>query len=144
MKKFSRRTFASLLPALAASRASAQTSADGLPSKAYKFEDLPSKPNETTHTVSHAVLDGKTHSAFPVEVHVTELPAGASPHPPHQHIHEEMFLVQAGVVETTVNGKSERLGPGSVFYVHSMDLHGIRNPGPGRAEYFVVALGAKA
>jgi mannose-6-phosphate isomerase-like protein (cupin superfamily) len=138
--KPTRRSFALLLPALAA----AQPSADPLPSKAFKFEDLPSKPNDKTGSNSHTVLDGRTHSGFPVEVHVTELPAGASPHAPHKHVHEEMFMVQSGVVDVTVNGATTRLTPGSVCYVRSNDVHGIHNPGPGRAEYFVTALGAKS
>jgi quercetin dioxygenase-like cupin family protein len=140
--KYSRRNFGMLLPALAASQLPAQESSKRLPSKAYPFESLPTKVNATNE--SHAVLDGETHSGFPIEVHVTELPAGESPHPPHQHVHEEMFLMQKGVLDATVNGKTQRLTPGSVCYVNSNDLHGVRNPGPDRAEYFVVALGAKS
>jgi quercetin dioxygenase-like cupin family protein len=131
-----------LLTALAASRVPAQELSKRLSSNAFKFEDLPSKVNETN--TSHAVLDGETHSGFPIEVHVTELPPGQSPHPPHHHVHEEMFLMQAGILDATVNGKTQRLTPGSVCYVNSNDEHGVRNPGPDRAEYFVVALGPKS
>jgi mannose-6-phosphate isomerase-like protein (cupin superfamily) len=141
-KRYSRRNFGLLLPALAANRLPAQESSKRLPSKMFKFEDLPVKMNPTSN--GHAVLDGETHSGIPVEVHVTELPAGASPHPPHKHVHEEMFLIQAGVLDATVNGKTQRLTPGSVCYVNSNELHGVHNPGPDRAEYFVVALGAKS
>jgi mannose-6-phosphate isomerase-like protein (cupin superfamily) len=141
-RKYSRRSLGMLLPALAANRLSAQESSKRLPSRAFRFEDLPTKMAETGK--SHAVLEGETHSAIPVEVHVTELAAGGSPHPPHQHAHEEMFLMQAGIMDATVNGKTTRLTPGSVCYVNSNDLHGVRNPGPDRAEYFVVALGAKS
>lgn len=137
----SRRNFAMLLPALAATM-SAQAPSKRLPTKMLKFEDLPTKVSATSK--SHAVLDGETHTGFPVEVHVTELDAGGSPHPPHQHVHEEMFLLQAGQLEATVNGKTQLLTPGSVCYVNSGELHGVRNPGPGRAEYFVVALGQKS
>ena len=51
------------------------------------------------------------------------------PHPPHHHLHEEMFLVREGTLEATISGKSTRLGPGSVAFVGSNDEHGIRNPG---------------
>jgi len=54
------------------------------------------------------------------------------------------MMIQAGILDATVNGKTQRLTPGSVFYVNSNDEHGVRNPGPDRAEYFVVALGAKS
>jgi mannose-6-phosphate isomerase-like protein (cupin superfamily) len=140
--KTSRRMFSMLLPALAAARLPAQDSSKRLPSRAFPFEDLPVKLNAGNK--SHAVLDGETHSGFPIEVHVTELPAGHSPHPPHKHVHEEMFLIQAGILEATVSGKKTRLTPGSVCYVNSNEEHGVFNPGPERAEYFVVALGAKS
>jgi quercetin dioxygenase-like cupin family protein len=131
-----------LLPAAAASELRAQDSSKRLPSKMFPFADLPTKPGNGTK--SHAVLDGQTHTGYPVEVHVTELAAGKSPHPPHQHIHEEMFMLQSGQLEATVNGKTQRLTPGSVCYVNSNELHGILNPGPDPAEYFVVALGPKS
>ena len=144
--KFTRRRLAALLPAIAptvirAQQASNQQASRRLPSKAIKFEDMPVKISGQNKT--RAILDGETHSGFPVEVHETELPAGGSPHPPHQHISEEMFLIQEGLLDVTVNGNTTRLTPGSVFYVNSNDLHGVSNPGPKGARYFVVALGAK-
>jgi quercetin dioxygenase-like cupin family protein len=140
--KYSRRTFGRLLPAAAASQLQAQDSSKRLPSKMFPFADLPTKTGDGTK--SHAVLDGQTHTGYPVEVHVTELAAGKSPHPPHQHVHEEMFMLQSGQLDATVNGKTQRLTPGSICYVNSGDLHGIVNPGPDKAEYFVVALGPKS
>ena len=88
-------------------------------------------------------MDGETHTGFPIELHITELTAGKSPHPPHQHIHEEVMMVQSGLLDATVNGKTQRLNAGSIFYVASNDLHGVFNPGPDKAEYFVIALGPK-
>ena len=134
--KYSRRSLALLLPALAAAQSKQ------LGSKAFKFEDLPTKNGATSKT--HAVLDGETHSGFPIEVHVTELAAGGAPHPPHKHLNEEMFLIQSGALDVTVNGNTQRITAGSVFYVNSNELHGVQNPGPEKAEYFVVALGAKS
>jgi len=138
--KYSRRNFALLLPAIAA----AQDSAGTLPSKAYKFADLPAKVNEKTGSIGHSVFDGRTYNGYPLAVHITELPAGASPHPPHKHEHEEMFMIQTGVLEVMVNGKSQRIGAGSLFYVHSMEEHGVRNPGTERVQYFVTEIGAKS
>jgi mannose-6-phosphate isomerase-like protein (cupin superfamily) len=138
--KYSRRDLALLLPALAA----AQDTAKPLGSKAFKFEELPSKPNEKTKSVGHAVFNGATHSGYPVELHITDLPAGASPHPPHRHLNEEVFMIKSGTVEVTVNGVKNRITPGSVCYINSNDLHGIYNPGPEPAQYFVIALGPKS
>ncbi len=138
----SRRRWTMLLPAIVAGSVRAQQSSKRLPSKAIKFEDMAVKVSGENK--SRAILDGETHSGFPVEVHETELPAGGSPHAPHQHIHEEMFLVQDGLLDATVNGNTSLLTAGSVLYVNSNELHGVRNPGPKRNRYFVIALGAKA
>ena len=141
--KYSRRDLAILLPAALASTAAAQQEQHKrLPSKAIKFEDMPVRVSGANKT--RAILDGETHSGFPVEIHETELPAGGSPHAPHRHINEEMFLIQDGLLDVTVNGNVSRLTAGSLFYVNSNELHGVSNPGPNGARYFVVALGAKA
>lgn len=142
--EYSRRTFALLASALAARAQPAAPTLAKLASKAYRFENLPSKLNETTHSVSHAIFDGLTHSDFRVEVHETELPPGASPHPPHHHVHEEMFLVRTGELDAVVEGVTTHITPGSVFFVASNEEHGVTNPGPGRAVYFVVALGKES
>jgi len=134
---YSRRDLSLLLPALAAANAAAQKAA--LPSKAYAFADLPvrvSGPNK-----SRAILNGATRSAFPIELHMTELPPGGAPHPPHHHVHEEMVMIHEGTLEVTISGRSANLGPGSVAYVASGEEHGWRNVGTTRALYFVLALG---
>lgn len=137
-EKLSRRTLATLLPVLV-SALRAQNKR--LPSKVYPFAELPSKTSAAS--ISHAVLDGETNTGYPIEAHITELNAGASPHPPHQHVHDEMIFLQSGTIEATLNGKTERLTPGSLCYFHSNDLHAVHNPGPDRAVYFVIALGPK-
>ena len=137
MPIFSRRDLPFLLPALAAARASAQNSA--LPSKTYRFTDL--KVNATGENKLRPVLDGHTHSGFRVEVHLTELPPGGAPHPPHHHVHEEMILIKDGTMEVTISGKATTLGPGSVAYVASNEEHGWQNAGSTRALYFIVAIG---
>ena len=141
---FSRRDLAFLLPALAAAGAQAQTGATAakLPSKTFRFEDLPVKQNGKN--ASRAIMNGLTHSGFAIEVHETDLAPGEAPHAPHHHVHEEMVIVVEGTIEFTVNGTPARLGPGSVAYAASNDEHGQRNVGDGRARYVVVALGRDA
>ena len=135
---FSRRDFGLLLPAFAAAGvATAQTPA--LPSKTYAFDDLPVRNNGVNK--SRAVLDGKTHGGFPVDIHITELAPGLAPHPPHHHPHEEMIMIHEGTLEVTIAGRSTKLGPGSVAYVASNEEHGWHNVGIARAQYFVLALG---
>ena len=134
---YSRRDLGLLLPALAAASGAAQQKA--LPSKAFKYEDLPVRGNGPNK--SRAVLDGETHSGFPIEMHITELPAGQAPHPPHKHIHEEVLMLRSGMLDATILGQTTRVNAGSVLYLASNDLHGWRNPGPDPAQYFVMSLG---
>jgi mannose-6-phosphate isomerase-like protein (cupin superfamily) len=135
----SRRELCSILPSLMLAAQTGPAQAVVLPSKTYPFQSLPVRRDG--ENVFRAVFEGATHTGFPIELHETTLAPGGRPHPPHHHRHEEIFLIGAGKVEVTIAGKSSRLGPGSVAYVASNDEHGIRNPGPKRARYFVLALG---
>ena len=74
--KLSRRDLAVLLPALAAAQSAVAQSKDKptLASKAYRFEDLPVKVNGQNR--SRDVFNGKNHTGFPVDIHITELGSG--------------------------------------------------------------------
>ncbi|MGH7125120.1 MAG: cupin domain-containing protein [Stellaceae bacterium] len=109
-----------------------------LPSKVYKFEDLPVRGK------SRPVLRGETHAGVPIELHITELGPGERPHPPHHHVHEEMVMVKEGTLEVTISGKVTRIGPGGVAYVASNEEHGWSNAGGSRAMYFVFAIGRES
>ena len=138
----SRRDLNLLLPALAAQTAAAQDQKKLLPTKMFKYEELPVKANGQNK--GRAVLNGETHQGYSIELHMTELGPGQAPHPPHRHVHEEMVMLQSGTLETTVNGETTTLTPGSVGYIASNDLHGWRNPGSTPAQYFVIAFGGAA
>jgi mannose-6-phosphate isomerase-like protein (cupin superfamily) len=138
---YSRRDLTTLLPILLSAKAgnAAGTSAE-LPSKAYAFDKL--KTDKHDHgNIGHPILNGKSHSGCPLEIHITNLPPGGAPHPPHRHEHDEMILVQEGTMEVMIEGKTSRIGPGSLAYVHSNEEHGWRNVGTTRAQYFVIAVG---
>jgi len=135
---YSRRDLGLILPLLASAKAAAQTGKT-LASHAFKYDDLPVRVNGENK--SRAVLKAETHSGFPFELHLTELGPGQAPHPPHKHVHEEMLMLQDGVLDATINGQTTRITAGSVVYAASNEEHGWRNPGPGTAQYFVLALG---
>ncbi len=111
-----------------------------LPSKMYRHEDLPVKVSPNSANKSRAILDGKTHTGYRIEIHETELGPGLAPHPPHKHVHEELVIIREGLVEVTIKGESSRLGPGSVAYVASNEEHGWRNVGDTRASYTILTL----
>ena len=73
-----------------------------------------------------------------LEMHVTHLPVGKEPHPPHKHLEEELVIIKEGTLEAMQSGKIRRLGPGSVIFQASNQLHGVRNVGDGPAIYYVM------
>ena len=114
----------------------------GLPSATYPWENLPVRATNSAQ-VRH-ILKGKLATGESLEAHETTLAPGAAPHPPHHHVHSEMWLIREGTVELTINGASHVLGPGSLGFVRSNEEHGIKNVGTAPATYFVVAVGPGA
>ena len=135
----SRRNLCLMLPALAASAAYASEK-NALPSRVYKFNDLTA--NSSGKFTARSVLEGYTHDGCRIAMHESKLEAGAKPHPPHHHKHEEMFMLRDGTLEVTIGGKAFTVGPGDVVYVASNEEHGVRNVGSTAAQYFVLELGA--
>jgi quercetin dioxygenase-like cupin family protein len=85
-------------------------------------------------------MEGVNRSGYELELHLTELAPGSEPHPPHRHEHEEIVMLQRGLVDVTIDGKTTRLTPGSVVYVASNEFHGWRNVGTEPSVYFIIAL----
>ena len=135
--KYSRRDLSFLLPALAA--AARADEAAPVQSHVYRYGDLPVKKNGENET--RQVLDCATHGGFHVDLHLTGLGPGMAPHPPHKHAHEEVLMLQSGQLDVTIDSTTTRIEAGSVVWTASNQQHGWRNPGPGRAQYFVIALG---
>ena len=135
---FTRRFLIWTIPALAASEAFA---ADSKPLSSFMtpYDQLPAKSNGKSTT--RPILDGLTHSGDHLEVHETTLTPGSSPHPPHRHEHEELFLMMKGNLAVTIEGKTTVIGPGAAAFVHSGELHGVHNSGNEDTQYFVVATG---
>ena len=57
------------------------------------------------------------------------LPAGKTPHAPHTHPEEEVMIVESGHGEIFCDGKTTKIGPGSVMYTTPNAPHGITNTG---------------
>jgi quercetin dioxygenase-like cupin family protein len=69
---------------------------------------------------------------------VTTLNPGQISHPPHKHPNEELVIIGSGKIEATSNGKTRVLGPGSVIFNASNQLHGVKNVGDTPATYHVI------
>jgi quercetin dioxygenase-like cupin family protein len=140
--ELSRRGLCQTLPLLFGSLAFGATDDKPISSFATPFDQLPVHTGATS--TARSILNGQTHAGCHLEVHETTLAPGQMPHPPHQHEHEELFLIMRGQLEVTIAGNTTTIGPGSAAFVHSGELHSAKNTGPQPAQYFVVAVGKEA
>ena len=111
-------------------------------STVFDWNTLEAKATQTG--VRRDVMRAPTPTLDELEIHITTLNAGQVSHPPHQQAEEELLIVREGTVETLQNGKASRLGPGSVIFHSSNDLHNIRNVGDTPATYHVINWRATA
>jgi quercetin dioxygenase-like cupin family protein len=86
----------------------------------------------------HRFFQAPTATLDELEMHVTHLDPGKAPHPPHQHQAEELVIIKEGTLEAFQSGKTRKLGPGSVIFQASNQLHGVKNVGDKPAVYYVV------
>ena len=133
-----------MLPALAAAQAQEKSNAKKsdeklADSRVYRYSELPVKTNGQNQ--SRQVFDGATHTGYHVDLHLTDLGPGMASHAPHKHTHEEVVMLQSGQLDVTLGSVTTRVEAGSVVWAASNQEHSVRNPGPGRAQYFVMALG---
>jgi XRE family transcriptional regulator, regulator of sulfur utilization len=105
-------------------------------SSVFEWNSVIAKPTEVGSVRSFFKV--RTPTLEQLEVHVTTLNPGKSPHPPHRHPNEEMLIIRQGTVEALVNGEWKRVGPGSVIFFASNQLHGLRSVGPEPAVYHVI------
>jgi quercetin dioxygenase-like cupin family protein len=143
--ELTRRKLCSLVPALAAAGygiGGFAAQENSLPSAAYPFENMPVENSDRAQI--RKIIKGRLATGEQIEAHETTLPPNGYPHPPHHHVHSEMWLVREGTVELTINGTAHRLGAGGVGFVHSNEEHGIKNVGTVPATYYVVAIGPGA
>jgi quercetin dioxygenase-like cupin family protein len=105
-------------------------------STAVEWNEMEAKP--TNSGMSRKVFQAPTPTLDELECQITTLNSGQAPHAAHHHPDEELILIKEGTVETTLNGVSRVVGPGSVIFQASDEMHGLRNTGPTPATYFVV------
>lgn len=108
----------------------------------FQWNKLVAEPKETG--ARRGVTDLPTSTLANFECHVTTLKPGVAPHAPHRHPDEEIVLLTEGSLDVTVNGATTRIGPGSIVFVSSGDLHGWKNAGDTPATYYVMRLKTEA
>jgi mannose-6-phosphate isomerase-like protein (cupin superfamily) len=71
------------------------------------------------------------------------LDAGKTPHAPHTHAEEEVMIVETGRGEIFCDGKTTKVGPGSVMYTTPNAPHGITNTGDEPLTFYFVKWEAR-
>ena len=120
--------------ALTGIRVSSQSAVMG--SAIFDWNTMKAVPNQTGEV--RRIVQRPTATLDELEIHITTLKPGETPHAPHQHPAEELLIIKEGTVESLVNGELRRVGPGSIIFQASNQLHGIRNVGTTPATYHVI------
>jgi XRE family transcriptional regulator, regulator of sulfur utilization len=102
----------------------------------FDWNTIPAKPTDVGSVRSF--FNAPTATLEELELHVTTLDSGKMSHPPHRHPNEELIIIKQGTVETLQDGQWKRVGPGSVIFNASNQLHGLRNVGTDQAIYHVI------
>jgi len=87
-----------------------------------------------------SVVSSPTATLENLEIHITTLNPGQMPHPPHRHPNEELVIIDQGTVEALNTGAWKRIGPGSIIFNGSNEVHGLRNVGTTPALYHVINI----
>ena len=85
-----------------------------------------------------AYVDGDTPSSTKFVTGRFVLEPGQTPHKPHKHVEEEVMIVESGTGEIFCDGKTTRVGPGSVMYTTPDAPHGIVNTGEKPLTFYFV------
>jgi quercetin dioxygenase-like cupin family protein len=116
--------------------AAMQPKPEPLGSQVWDWKDMVAKPNANGEV--RTVVRAPTVTLDELEIHITTLKPGLASHAPHQHPNEEMLIVREGTVEALVDGQLKRVGPGSIIFQASNQLHNIKNVGDTPATYHVI------
>ena len=105
-------------------------------STVYDWSTADTKPNDWGRV--RQVMRTPTPTLDELEIHISTLNPGKSPHAPHQHQHEELLIIKDGTLETYQSGATRRVGPGGIIFQASNELHNVTNVGQTPATYFVI------
>jgi XRE family transcriptional regulator, regulator of sulfur utilization len=105
-------------------------------STVYDWTTADTRPNDWGAV--RQVMRTPTPTLDELEIHISTLAPGKSPHAPHQHAHEELLIVKEGTLETYQSGVTRRVGAGGIIFQASNEPHNVTNVGTSPATYFVI------
>lgn len=131
-------TLAALLVSVAAASSIATLAAQRQMQKStvYGWSTADTKANEWGAV--RQVIRTPTPTLEELEIHISTLAPGKSPHAPHQHQHEELLILKEGTLETFQSGTTRRVGAGGIIFQASNELHNVTNVGQVPATYYVI------
>ncbi|MEO6924631.1 MAG: cupin domain-containing protein [Bryocella sp.] len=92
--------------------------------------------------VSHRYMLGMlTAGNIQLELHETSQEPGAPHEEDRTHLHNEIWFMQEGECELTIDGVTRTMHPGDVGLVCAGHHHYVRNSGKTRCSYFICTLG---
>ena len=106
-------------------------------STVYPWSTADTKPNDWGAV--RQVMRTPTPTLDELEIHISTLQPGKSPHAPHQHQHEELLILKEGTLETFQSGATRKVGPGGIIFQASNELHNVTNVGTVPATYYVIS-----
>ncbi len=124
-----------LCAALVSPRADSADKKEVMGSTSVSWEEIEAMPKKGR---AWQVFQAPTATLDELELHVTTLEVGGTPHPAHKHPDEEIVIIKQGTVEATANGQTKRLGPGSILFQAANQMHSLRNVGDVPAVYHVI------
>ena len=117
----------------------AQTAAKPvLHSSIFSWDSLKVAPTQTGER--RGVCDAPTPALEDLEMHITTLNRGESPHPPHRHPAEELMIIKEGTLEALQGSQTNIVTAGGIIFEASNEWHGLRNIGTNRATYYVLKM----
>ena len=105
-------------------------------STVFDWTTADTKPNDWGAV--RQVVRERTPTLDELEIHISTLKPGQSPHAPHQHQHEELLILKEGTLETFQSGTTRRVGPGGIIFQASNEMHNVTNVGQTPATYYVI------
>jgi quercetin dioxygenase-like cupin family protein len=114
------------------------TASSPLGSTYFTWDTLVSTP--TPSGARYDVVDSKTPTFERLSIHITTLNPGAAVHPPQHHAQEEAILIKDGDLELWLNGRTMRVGTGSLIFLAANAVHNITNVGIKSATYYVFGV----
>ena len=107
-----------------------------LHSTVFDWTTADAKPNDWGAV--RQVVRERTPTLDELEIHISTLKPGQSPHAPHQHQHEELLILKEGTLDTFQSGQTRRVGPGGIIFQASNEMHNVTNVGQAPATYYVI------